>query len=333
MKIGTSAAPTFGATYYNQLPYLLWPPRTSENSVTRRNSTKNSTEQPQQQHKPPTQSYLSNRMPKGPKISADHAAAVKQTEKHLSAQATIRNHNLRLMRMIKWIQKHYSEYSKKVVVKLSRSQRNDADLYHTSTHDFKYDILDADIIKAFLGASKVKKVDAKGNEIYYSFDNLRKFKDAILFGAKRSKKKLRDKYIVDMNAYIDSWKKENQKKKKEGKVEEQEADPITFPLYRTICFEALSRDLIFLWVFTVMQWNCMARSININNLTFNCFSLGKDSIIIEYWDTKQDKKGEKTSPKNCYANPYDWKTCAFTALGCYLIIMDEIFANGTTTTL
>ena len=72
---------------------------------------------------------------------------------------------------------------------------------------------------------------------------------------------------------------------------------------------------------------------NIDNLPFNCFSIGKDSIIIEYWDTKRDKKGEKTSPKNCYANPYDWKTCAFTALGCYLIIMDEIFANGTTTKL
>ena len=114
---------------------------------------------------------------------------------------------------------------------------------------------------------------------------------------------------------------------------EQEADPITFPLYRTICFEAISRSSIFLWVFTVLQWNCMARSVNIDNLTFNCFSLGKDSIVIEYWDTKKDKKGEKTSPKNCYANPFDWKTCTFTALGCYFCLMDEIFSDGITDTL
>ena len=90
-----------------------------------------------------------------------------------------------------------------------------------------------------------------------------------------------------MNSFIDSWKKENQTAKKDGKVTEQEADPITFPLYRSICHEAISRSSIFLWVFTVLQWNCMARSVNIDNLTFNCFSLGKDSIVIEYWDTKK----------------------------------------------
>ena len=77
----------------------------------------------------------------------------------------------------------------------------------------------------------------------------------------------------------------------------------------------------------------MARSVNIDNLTFNCFSLGKDSIVIEYWDTKKDKKGEKTSPKNCYANPFDWKTCTFTALECYFCLMDEIFSDGITDTL
>ena len=69
----------------------------------------------------------------------------------------------------------------------------------------------------------------------------------------------------------------------------------------------------------------MARSINIDNLRFNCFSLGSDSIIIEYWDTKADKTGEKTSPKNCYANPFEWQICTFTALGCYFCVMDEIF--------
>ena len=72
----------------------------------------------------------------------------------------------------------------------------------------------------------------------------------------------------------------------------------------------------------------MARSINIDNLSFNCFTLGKDSIIIKFWDTKKDQKGEKTSPKNCYSNPFNYMICLTTALGCYLSITDESYARG-----
>ena len=77
----------------------------------------------------------------------------------------------------------------------------------------------------------------------------------------------------------------------------------------------------------------MPHTINIDNLQFNCFSLGTDSIIIEYWDTKKDKAGENTSPKNCYTNPFDWTICCITALGCYLCRNDEVFSDGKVTTL
>ena len=230
---------------------------------------------------------------------------MKQTERHLQAQATVRNHNLRLMKMIVWIETNYKSYSKNVVINLTRAQKEDVDLYYTSTKYLKYENLEPDVIKAFLSANKIKSVDKDGKETYYSFDNLRKFKEAILFGAKRAKKMPSEKYRVDMTSFIDSWKKENQKAKEDEKVSEQESDPISFPLYRTICFEALARSLTFVWVFTVLQWNCMARSVNIDNLRFNCFSLGTDSIVIEYWDTKKDQKGKNTSPKHCYANPFD----------------------------
>jgi hypothetical protein len=88
----------------------------------------------------------------------------------------------------------------------------------------------------------------------------------------------------------------------------------------------------FLWAFTVLQWNCMAKSISIGNLRFNCVSLGKDSIIIKIWDSKKDKKGEKTSPKNCFSNPLNHLICITTALGCYFAIHYESFATGTRNT-
>ena len=179
------------------------------------------------------------------KILPTHASAMKETERHIVAIATVRSHNNRLMTMINWVKENYSTHGKKVIVKLKKEQCEDKQLYYKSTHDFNYSILEPELIKAFLSANKVKAVDSEGNEKYYSFDNLRKYKDAILFGAKRAKVKLSDKFQVDMNSFIDSWKKENQAAKKDGKVTEQEADPITFPLYRSICDEAISRSSIF----------------------------------------------------------------------------------------
>ena len=138
------------------------------------------------------------------KILPSHASAMKQTERHIVAVPTVRSHNNRLMTMIDWVKDNYSTHGKKVIVKLTKEQRKDEQLYYKSTHDFNYSILEPELIKAFLSANKVKEVDAQGKETYYSFDNLRKYKDAILFGAKRAKVKLSDKFQVDMHSFIDS---------------------------------------------------------------------------------------------------------------------------------
>jgi hypothetical protein len=83
----------------------------------------------------------------------------------------------------------------------------------------------------------------------------------------------------------------------------------------------IERGNIFVWAFTVMQWSCMARSMPIDDLTFA--SLRTDSLEVEYCDSKSDQKGERTSSKNCYANPVDYNFCIFTAFGCYFCIHDE----------
>ena len=71
----------------------------------------------------------------------------------------------------------------------------------------------------------------------------------------------------------------------------------------------------------------MARSINIDNLSFGQIALGMDSVIIEYYDSKSDQTGEKTVPKNCYANPFDMSICIFTALGCYFSVQEEVWTS------
>ena len=72
-----------------------------------------------------------------------------------------------------------------------------------------------------------------------------------------------------------------------------------------------------------VQWPCVVKSISIDDLTFGQVGLGTDSLVIEYCDSKADEKVEHTSPKNCYANPFDYTVCIFTALGCYLCVHGE----------
>jgi hypothetical protein len=57
--------------------------------------------------------------------------------------------------------------------------------------------------------------------------------------------------------------------KKDGMLDEQEADPITWSLFRKILQRALDGKNIYLWVFSILQWNCMARSINIGVLALH----------------------------------------------------------------
>ena len=261
-------------------------------------------------------------------LSMEHAAAVKSTESYACQAKTIQDHNRRLGKMIDWVKTNYSSQAMTLVRELSDDEKSERELYYKSTHDFVYEALDPLIIKAFISANKVRGRNENGNEVFYSYDHLRKYKDAILFGAKRNHSALPSNYEAEMAPFMESFKKENQSKKKLGQVKEQEADPISFALFRHISKSALDLGDIFLWCFTVMQWNCMARSINIGNLRFNCLSVGQDSIIVKYWDTKKDKTGEKTSPKNCYANPFDPAVCIFLSLGCYLAINDETYSSG-----
>jgi hypothetical protein len=50
-------------------------------------------------------------------------------------------------------------------------------------------------------------------------------------------------------------------------------------------------------------------------LGFHNFSLGADSLICKYDNSKVDKGGEKLSEKNTYANPENHLLCFWTGLG------------------
>jgi hypothetical protein len=262
-------------------------------------------------------------------IRAEHTQEIRETEDHFKSAKTVKDHNRRIMEMIRWVKAEYVEYSNEAIIELTEEQKADKKRYHNSTHDFKYRTINVEVIKAFLSKKKYhpNRTTRDGKPVHYSFSHLRKFQDAILFGAHRAKVPLPEIYEMEMKSYIDSIKKEKTKAKKRGETDEREADPISFELYSLLCKYAIEKGDMFVWAFTVVQWSCMARSVSIDDLTFGQISLGTDSVVIQYCDSKADQKGERTSPKNCYANPFDYKVCIFTALACFFCINDESWSS------
>ena len=91
--------------------------------------------------------------------------------------------------------------------------------------------------KVFLAKKKYKKDNftAEGKPIYYSYSHIRKYHDTILFGSHRAKVPIPEIYELEILGYIDSTKKEKTGAMKRGELDEKDADPITFELYRLLC--------------------------------------------------------------------------------------------------
>ena len=76
-------------------------------------------------------------------------------------------------------------------------------------------------------------------------------------------------------------------------MDESEADPFSWSLYKLILQWTIEDGDVYVWIFTILQWNCMARSINIGELAYHIFLMGEDSIkynMIEQRVIKQVKR-------------------------------------------
>ena len=63
-----------------------------------------------------------------------------------------------------------------------------------------------------------------------------------------------------------------------------------------------------------MQWNLMARSINIKPLALHNMKLFNNSVQFLYNQNKSDLEGAKMTVKHVYDNPTNPHVCAFLAL-------------------
>ena len=91
-------------------------------------------------------------------------------------------------------------------------------------------------------------------------------------------------------------------------------------LFQLILKWAIEEGQILVWVYSLLQWNCMARSKNIGELAYHNFRTGDDYIKIRYDKTKADQSGEKVKDKHIYANPFNPLVCPVLSLGIWFAL-------------
>ena len=211
-------------------------------------------------------------------INPNHAADIRETTAHEMDAETEKDHRRRQREIMEWIKKEYPEQYDHCVIELTAEQKSNPDnKYYASTHDFVYERVNPTTIKAFLSSEKKYKDETRTTQ--YSHVHIRKYHDSLLFGRKTIGAELPQKYHTEMKAYLKSVRKEKQTAKAEGNLDEEDADPITFPLYEHMCNWFIEDNDVLSWAFTVTQWNCMARSINIDPLGFHNMSQSQMDAI------------------------------------------------------
>ena len=160
-----------------------------------------------------------------------------------------------------------------------------------------------------------------------SFDSRRKVVDSLKFGRKQKKGKFNEDFANSMSNLIKWIKLNNQEAKSNGQLEESDTDAIPFTLFTYLCQYAIQTGNSFLWAMALLQWNCMSRSQNIDDLKFSNFSLCEDAIVVKFDRTKMDKEGKKKTPKHTYANLNQFEICLllgrFSWQGCILRISEQ----------
>jgi hypothetical protein len=84
---------------------------------------------------------------------------------------------------------------------------------------------------AFLSAKKKKSTKPDGTVILSSVSDIKKYNDAIKWGALRVEQALPSNYYRKIEGFILTYRKEHKQAQKEGRTDEQEADPITSTLF------------------------------------------------------------------------------------------------------
>lgn len=127
-------------------------------------------------------------------------------------------------------------------------------------------------------------------------------------------KKLKD----SMDDFCRGYKRRIAQAKESGEVAMTEGkEALSVQGYRILCNKSLA--VIHYHLFTVLQWNLMARSASVSSLLYNHIGWEGDSMVIRLPRHKGDQEGKRTMPRHLYANALEPNLCPILALAVYML--------------
>ena len=257
-------------------------------------------------------------------ITTEHNKAILETEAYKKKVRTLREHRNRIKHVHEFLEKSYKDYFTIGTREITEEELRDPSKYwHKNKRDLVCKGINIKVLKAFL-STKAKKENGKTS----SYSTIRKYFDAILCGSKEAKEPLPPSFYTEMEIYLMSFKKRVANAKESGDIDEKEADPIPFSLCNYLCKWSIEEDNVFSWAWTVTQWNCISRPINVEPISLFSLRPYEDCVKVKFESTKSDQAGEKCLPKHVCANIFDPEICFFTAMGVFLCLHASSFENN-----
>jgi hypothetical protein len=150
------------------------------------------------------------------------------------------------------------------VQEVSAEDLNDRTKFYFQPYkfDLKYSGINVDCVLHFLMQN-----DTKANGKLKSFQDTRKHRDAMLWGAKVADKRMPQTFYEKTDICLEACKKKFVHERKAGSVDEHATDPIPMPVCELLLkWSIVETSNVFAWFWTISQWNFMARSIQFNTM-------------------------------------------------------------------
>jgi hypothetical protein len=182
------------------------------------------------------------------------------------------------------------------------SEDNQNDRSKFCFQQFKFDLtcsgIDVDCALHFLMQN-----DTKADGKLKSFQEVRKHRDAMLWGSKVADEQMPQTFCKKTDVFLELHKKKFIHEKKAGNADQHATDPIPVPVCELLLKWCIETSNMSAWFWTISMWNFMARSASMDPLGIHNFNLGVDSIIGKHDSSKADKIGEWLSVKTSVPTP------------------------------
>ena len=128
-----------------------------------------------------------------------------------------------------------------------------------------------------------------------SYHKIRKYSDAIQWGAKEVPVLLPVSYYSAKDKFLSAFQRQVATAKLNGDIDEAYADPIPKDLYSNITVWAVDEGNVYVLSLTTLKWNLIGRCANVEVLGLHTFKVFQDSIQIKYDVNKKDRTGKKVT--------------------------------------